>query len=135
MLTVRQLIEIARERGMTLVFADEAWCRSRGLDVEDFRNRSYLIHPEIQVGMYEDHELLAASVFHELGHALTHTDFGLQNETDTNAVWSATFESYAWLRGFALAYHHGVTFSPHAYEWAAKQLATHIRSSCADCRV
>ncbi len=75
----------------------------------------------IFIGYYQDDELREISFFHELGHILQPDDFWATHP-EAQKIDS---EKAAWCRGLAVAKQVGITFSPKALCWAAKNLATY----------
>ena len=68
---------------------------------------------EIHIGIYDDNELMIASLFHELGHVVESKDGECNSEIQ------------AWLIGFKLAKKYGYNFSEKVYLWAVEQLQTY----------
>ena len=112
---IDKLIEIAKVYGFEKVIKVERGderCQANGEDW--YINSSYVIGcTEIQIGIYDDNELLIASFFHELGHIV-----GSKNNRFNS-------EEKAWEIGFQLAKEYGYTFSDKTYKWAKEQLETY----------
>lgn len=110
-----KLVEIASFHGATLVYVDDAYIQSTGMDPENFENRSYIAGGEIVLGRYQDRDLLLASFFHELGHKADPRQHATYYESERGA----------WEVGFALASFYGFEIQNHAVKWAEEQLGTY----------
>lgn len=78
-------------------------------------NSSYICgNDRIELGIYDDEELMIASFFHELGHITNQKIKGYYNS-----------EEDAWIIGFELAKKHGYFFSDNTYKWCNEQLKTY----------
>lgn len=110
------LHEIAIKHGIkefVKVEKGDQLCEWNGED--SYINRSYVCgNDRIELGIYENKELLIASFFHELGH-ITDTKNGYYNS-----------EEKAWEIGFKLAEKYGYKFSAQTYKWAQKELETYV---------
>lgn len=88
-------------------------CECNGED--SYINSSYICGKDrIELGIYDDTELMIASFFHELGHI-----------TDQKVKGYYNSEEDAWKIGFKLAKKHGYIFSENTYKWCRQQLETY----------
>lgn len=112
---LNDLIHISKKYGIKKfhkIEKGDQYCEWNGDD--SYINKSYICgSDEIEIGIYEDEELMIASFFHEIGHI---------TETKNNEYNS---EEKAWKIGFKLAKKHGYTFSDNTYKWCEKQLNTY----------
>lgn len=114
--TVEKLRLISKNYGIKKFIKVERgdhYCDCNGED--SYINRSFICgKDEIELGIYEDEELMIASFFHELGHITKEKVKGFFNS-----------EEDAWIIGFELAKKHGYVFSDNTYKWCKEQLNTY----------
>lgn len=96
----------------------DEYCKANGED--NYINKSY-VGNKIELGIYDNEELMIASFFHELGHVTDKTKWWIN--ADKTTKYKA--ERNAWKIGFDLAKQHGYTFSLSTYKWAIKQLKSY----------
>lgn len=73
---------------------------------------------DITIGIYDDHELMVISFFHELAHVLT--DHLVEQDSEY-----IEFELEAWKIGLEIAEQYEISFSSKAVGWALDQLKTY----------
>lgn len=112
---IKTLSIIAKRYGikkLVKVIRGDKLCKANG--EENYINRSYICgNDRIELGIYEDEELMIASFFHEIGHIVDTKDDKYNSEEQ------------AWVIGFELAKKHGYNFSENTYKWAEEQLTSY----------
>lgn len=112
---IKNLQSIANNHGIkkfVKISEGDEYCLVNGQD--SYENKSYLIgSDELYLGIYSDEQLMIASFFHELGHAV---------DSENNKINS---ELAAWIIGFRLAKNYGFEFNSSVYLWALEQLYTY----------
>ena len=113
--TVNDLSEIAKLYGISEFIKVERGDELCILNGEDgYINHSYICgNYRIEIGIYNDNELMIASFFHELGHIVNSKNNRFNSEES------------AWKIGFQLAKKHGYDFSNKTYKWTKDQLKTY----------
>ena len=113
---IEDLISISKKYGIKKfhkIEKGDQYCIWNGED--SYINKSYICgNDEIEIGIYENDELMIASFFHELGHI-----------TDQKVKGYYNSEEDAWKIGFKLAKEHGYSFCDDTYKWCEEQFNTY----------
>ena len=114
--------KICKELGIKLHFVKkkDRWCKGNGEFM--YSKTSWVSGNEIWVGMYEDFEIKVISFFHELGHILCYTQYGL-NRNDCNYEE----EHSAWGKGIASAFLYDIYFSKKIDSYIGNCLRSHLK--------
>lgn len=117
---IDNLKSIAKEYKQELykIEKGDEYCIANG--EENYINKSY-IGNKIELGIYDDEELMIASFFHELGHVIDKTEWWI--DADETTTYKA--EKMAWELGFELSKKYGYEFSEKTYQWCNEQLKTY----------
>lgn len=120
-MTVDELRQLALScYGLNLIEVDDAYLERIGMGWSSFEECSYIAHPDIQLGRYENEERRTASVFHEIGHNVA-GDEDIHSIDSDGPDFKVPTELIAWMVGFREAARHGVFFSTDTIQWALEQ--------------
>jgi|SRR5208283_5404710 len=119
-ISISDLRAIADQYGVPVRFAGVDWEVLTPEERKIWINASCCMLDEssIEIGLYDDNELMAISFFHELAHVLH--DHMLPADSE-----DIEYEIDAWKIGISIAAGHGISFSTKAISWALDQMKTY----------